>query len=305
MPSGVAVAPAVRKALRRASAKEVKPANSSFSDWRCLTFERDLFDVGSSIPIEVVRGKFWESDSEEGCGDLGTADIFATPSRAPCAPSVPISATPAGQGLMAIGSSLISRPDERGKSDSSSTPCPSRRPASPRRSLASATAKARTEPVKPARPPWRNIWRGPLPPPRVSPRRTLADVIIPALSAAGGGSSLEKKRNLCPLLSPHLGQPKPVQAGRGTPPIRAAPSFVGPRGRGLPDSSPSAFVHGPVAFTKPCRRLFRPSFPPVAVSPSYAEVLMAGVGGGRRGFAPARARCGGAGGPSCAPAWRT
>jgi hypothetical protein len=213
-----------------------------------------------------------------GCGDLGTADILATPSRAPCAPAVPISAAPAGQGLLAGGSSLLSRSDEREKSDSSWTPYPSRRPASPRRSPASATAKARTAPVKPAQPPWRNIWRGPLPPPRVSPRRTLADVIIPALSAAVGGSSSEKKRNLRPLLSPHLGQPKPVQAGCGTTPIRAAPSFVGPRGRGSPLSSPSACVHAPVAFTKPCRRLFRPSFPPVAGSPTNAEVLMAGVG---------------------------
>jgi hypothetical protein len=157
MPSGVAVAPAVRKALRRASAKEVNPANSRFSDWRCLTFERDLFDVGSSIPIEAIRGKFWESDSEEGCGDPGTAGILATPSQPTCVPAVPISAAPAGQGLMDIGSSLISRPDERGKSASSSTPCPSPRPASPRRTPASVTVTSRTEPVKTSRPPWRNI----------------------------------------------------------------------------------------------------------------------------------------------------
>jgi hypothetical protein len=107
MPSGVVVAPAVRKALRRASAKEVKPAISGFSDWRCLTFERDLFDVGSSIPIEALRGKFWESDSEESCGDLGSAGILATPSQPTCVPAV-----------------------------SSSTPCPSRSPASPRRTPA-------------------------------------------------------------------------------------------------------------------------------------------------------------------------
>jgi hypothetical protein len=71
MPSGVVVAPAVRKALWRASAKEVKPANSNFSNWRDLTFARDLIDAGSSIPIEAVRGKFWESDSEGDCDDLG------------------------------------------------------------------------------------------------------------------------------------------------------------------------------------------------------------------------------------------
>jgi hypothetical protein len=95
MPSGVVVTPAVRAALRRASAMEVKPANSRFSDWRDLTFARDLIDVGSSIPIEAIRGQFGESDSEGDCDDLGNADILTTPSRSPCSPAVHISTTPA------------------------------------------------------------------------------------------------------------------------------------------------------------------------------------------------------------------
>jgi hypothetical protein len=107
-------------------------------------------------------------------------------------------------------------------------------------------------------------------------------VIFPALAAATGGSSLESRRNLSPLVS------------RGSPAIRAATSQVGPRGLDVPDAGPSDYVHAPVDFTRPCRRLFRPSFPPVAVKPSYAEVLMAGAGGGRRGFATPRARRGGA-----------
>jgi hypothetical protein len=54
------------------------------------------------------------------------------------------------------------RPEERGKLSTSTTTCPSRQkgirsPASPQRPHASATTTARTAPVKPARPPWRNI----------------------------------------------------------------------------------------------------------------------------------------------------
>jgi hypothetical protein len=232
------VAPAVRNALRRASAKEVKPANSSFSDWRDLTFARDLIDVGSSIPIEAVRGKFWESDSEGDCDDLGNADILATPSRSPCSPAVPISTSPAGGGSLANVSSFSSRPEERGELSASTTTCPSRQkgirsPVSPRRSHASATKTTRTAPVRPARPPWRNIWRGPLPPPRVSPRRTLDDVLIPVLSAATGGSSSVKIHDPRPCLTMSPGRFKPVQPGHGGPPARAAPSNVGPGGTEL------------------------------------------------------------------------
>jgi hypothetical protein len=293
MPSGVVVAPAVRKALWRASAKEVKPANSNFSNWRDLTFARDLIDAGSSIPIEAVRGKFWESDSEGDCDDLGNADILAMPSRSPCSPAVPISSTPAGGGSLAYAPSFDSRSEERGKLSASTTTCPSRQkgirsPVSPRRSHAPTTTTFWTAPVRPARPPWRNIWHGLLPPPRVSPRRTLADVLILALSAAIGGSSSERKRD--PRSSTRPGRFKPVQPSHGGPPSRAAPLSVG---HGKPFVGPCAIASDQKALflvAKPCRRLFRPSLP-ISGAPSYAEVVMAGVGGGRRGFP--RARCGG------------
>jgi hypothetical protein len=45
---------------------------------------------------------------------------------------------------------------------------------------------ARPAPTPPRRPPWRNLWKGPLPPARVSAARTLADFLPPAFSAADG-----------------------------------------------------------------------------------------------------------------------
>jgi hypothetical protein len=167
----------------------------------------------------------------------------------------------------------------------STTTCPSRQkgicsPVSPRRSHVSATTTTRTAPVRPARPPWRNIWRGPLPPPRVSPRRTLADVLIPALSAAFGGSSSEMKRDSRPCHTARPGQFQPVQPSHGGPPARAAPSSVGPGGHGTTFVGPCAIEQheAPFLVTKPCRRLFRSSLP-ISGAPSYAEVVMAGVGG--------------------------
>jgi hypothetical protein len=120
----------------------------------------------------------------------------------------------------------------------------------------------------------------------------LANVLIPALSAAFRGSSSKKRREPQPCQStrPGPGRFLPAQSGPGGPPARVAPSIVGPGGRVAPFSGICVGridQEAPVLVLKPCRRLFKPSLP-ISCVPSYAEVVMAGVGGDRRGSFHAR-----------------
>jgi hypothetical protein len=46
--------------------------------------------------------------------------------------------------------------------------------------------QARISPTRQSLPPWKKVWRGPLPPKRVSPVKTLGDVLLPALALASG-----------------------------------------------------------------------------------------------------------------------
>jgi hypothetical protein len=131
------------------------------------------------------------------------------------------------------------------------------------------------------RPPWRKMWKGPLPPPRQSSKRTVGDVLLPALRATG--TRQEGARDLS------VGIQNPTGAKR---------SDVGP---GSQRNKQSGFSPAD-SFAKPNRRLVSPIVvhhpisytaaltPPTPTTPiSYTAAVMAGGHGGRRG-APAGQR---------------
>jgi len=104
----VKIAPAIRQAIRRVTAKET---------------------IGADRALRV--GKFWAPDSDSECEDLGDADSIALRVHpplvaSPATPSVEATAVP----VIATGA----------------TPLPGTQPT-------------------PIQPPWRNVWKGPLPPP--------------------------------------------------------------------------------------------------------------------------------------------
>ena len=88
-------------------------------------------------------GKFWysDSDTDSECEELGDAE----PTSLRISPAT-VTSTPAPR-------------------SSSPAPLPSPAPPPPRRIKA----------------PWKNIWRGPLPPPRITPIATIGDYLQPAL----------------------------------------------------------------------------------------------------------------------------
>ncbi|KAJ1261733.1 hypothetical protein BS78_09G053700, partial [Paspalum vaginatum] len=140
--------------------------------------------------------------------------------------------------------------------------------------------------------PWKKLWKGPLPPPRISPKLSVGDVLLPALQ------NLDPRRNAA------------------TSTTSQSPGHTG--GPGLEPIKRSANQAPGLSFSKPNRRLVRPILvhPRDSLAPdapvrspaaskdyahakrfpgprTYAEVVMAG---GRRGEAGGRRERRGRGG---------
>ncbi|WVZ60763.1 hypothetical protein U9M48_010744 [Paspalum notatum var. saurae] len=206
---------------------------------------------------EMTRGtgKFWDPDSDPDCEELGDADVLAQPHRRSASSQVPrhTAAAPPGNG-------------------SASTP-----PSQTRRK-----AHRRSTPPSPGRvlPPWKKLWKGPLPPPRTTPETTLGDILIPALRKASSEVSGS------------------VGVGHGDPESTRVQFWKQPDPSHTARVEPIRTASTPV-IGKPKRRLFNPTLVSTittSVSRSYLDVLMAGGHRGRdrgrdppgRGFAPGR-----------------
>jgi len=140
-------------------------------------------------------------------------------------------------------------------------------------------------------PPWRRIWRGPLPPPRVTPETRLGDFILPVLKlAARKGHAGDPFSSGFQILNQH----RPASSGKvGFDRVTsdrsaqlAAPgrtthldAFQDAPNR----SSPSARYDNDWAgsISGPTKKLINPNLF-VAAAPSYREVLMAGGEFGKR-----------------------
>jgi hypothetical protein len=225
----------------------------------------------SSLHLGEGVGKFRDSNSESDVEDLGDAELPSGSSPAPPL-SVPAVAAPPP-------------PVQR--------PVPS--PASP------------SAPPHWYKPPWKSVWKGPLPPARLSPVATLGDFLPSAWTAAAGQGAAGRVTGSRDPLSTHgpcLGDrgacgPGPTQQlvdpGLG---IRSSPPHSRPE---HPTHSTPALPTRPppqVSASSGCRRrLVNATIPQHLLSPTpYRDALMA-----RRGRVRRRGQEG-RGGPAAQPA---
>jgi hypothetical protein len=135
----VSLAPSIRSKLRSITAKDGSQPPLREPRWKLPVTEM----LAAAATLRDPIRRFWDSDSEFECEDLGIA---------------------------------VDRPVELSQEFERARPVVA---ASPQ--IRRTSAKPASTP--PHRPPWRNLWKGPLPPARVSPARTLADLLPPTFSA--------------------------------------------------------------------------------------------------------------------------
>ena len=147
----VAIAPSIKQAFRRITAKDTPRRQDP--DVVQRRFNLGDFHLFSSAKPRSMAGKFWDSDSESDYEDLGDADSLA-------------------MNLVAQHSS-----QDPAKALAPTPPPHQPRPAAICRSAAGGIAKQpgrnKVDAVRPVRPPWKQLWKGPLPLPRVTPPVTL------------------------------------------------------------------------------------------------------------------------------------
>ncbi|KAG2586030.1 uncharacterized protein LOC120675719 [Panicum virgatum] len=252
----VAVAPSIKQALRRITAKDSpRPQDPDVVHRR---FNLGEFHLFSSAKPRSMAGKFWDSDSESDYEDLGDADSLA----------MNLAAQKSSQDPAKV---LVPTP-----------PPHQPRPAAICRSAAGETAKQpgtnKMEVARPVRPPWKQLWKGPLPPPRITPPVTLGQ-FLPEMKKTG-------KRRADPIIAPvripNLTGPTFANAKQSSNPSvpNPGPHQAFPRlGSGAVLVSSSAATSA-LAKGNPRRRLISPTVPPhlLPPKPTYRDVLMAGRG---------------------------
>ena len=168
MPHQVKLAPSVRLALRQRKAKDGDATSDPVKDRYMLQRANEEIALLSCANLSAGMGKFWASDSDSECDVLGEVELLSSGRRgAPCSGS--------SYTQKEASFSTVSPPSRHSKPGSSASP--------PSRQSKPGSQSATSPPVLP---PWKKVWRGPLPPRRVSSAKTLGDVILPALAAAGG-----------------------------------------------------------------------------------------------------------------------
>jgi len=130
----------------------------------------------SCANLRAGMGKFWASDSDSDCEDLGDAEMLASGSHKVAAADA-FSDGPGQKKFQQAASLSSTTPSSRQSRPGSQSATPS-----------SQRSRPGSQPAtfQHAVPPWKKLWKGPLPPRRVSPAKTLGDVVLPALAAAGG-----------------------------------------------------------------------------------------------------------------------
>jgi len=259
------------------------------------------------IHLSEGSGKFWDSESDSDYEDLGDAKVLAQAVQPNLRPApAAISAVPP-QPAVAV------RPSPA----AFSTAAP--RPAVDVKTKVSSSSPRRIQA------PWKRIWKGPLPPRRITPATTIGDFLIPALVSSAQGSRCRDPvstefRNSKNRRGHGSSGPKqltyPVESNRVTshptqpPGAEEGTEFGKPRRRiinptafhAIHTSPPTPPTTPADSFAKPNRRLVSPIVvhhpisytaaltPPTPTTPiSYAAAVMAGGHGGRRG-APAGQR---------------
>ena len=117
--------------------------------------QHDLL-LGSSTHLYERSGRFWESESDAEYEDRGTVKDRSR-----------------GESRVVWRAAAVSTVAERPQPLSVST-----------FRAATSNIGASSPSTRPTRAPWTKLWKGPLPPRRVSPARTFGDFILPAMDAA-------------------------------------------------------------------------------------------------------------------------
>jgi hypothetical protein len=81
MPTQVKLAPSVRLALRQCTAKDGGPFSDPAKDQYMIQRDREEIALLSCANLSAGMGKFWASDSESECEDLGDAEPLHTDCR--------------------------------------------------------------------------------------------------------------------------------------------------------------------------------------------------------------------------------
>lgn len=156
----IKIAPSIRIALRRVTAKDHRSINHEFGK-QLMAASMPSILADPSTHLCEGSGKFWDPDSDSEYEDLGDADILAQravlPPRA-ASTEVVVHRQPAIQPSRGNTKtpSRAASPDHR--ASTSAAPVTS----SPRMVLA----------------PWRRLWKGPLPPRRITLPANLSDFIF-------------------------------------------------------------------------------------------------------------------------------
>ena len=190
-------------------------------------------------------GKFWASDSESDCEDLGDADDLGTAHRQPAT----FAAASDHSHLMR---SFVQN-ELKTKAPPSTVTW---------QSPGQGQSQLRRSPPRGMPPPWKKIWKGPLPPRRLSPARSLGDVLLPALDAAVGRPAIR------PVPDPSS---SPIQISNVR--VKSKPCHR------TSTSVPSHHLTGPHIepnWARPNHRLVNPVVvPEVHLRKTYAAVVMA------------------------------
>ena len=202
---------------------------------------KEKIELLSCANLRAGMGKFWASDSDSECEDLGDAEVLASGRRESAVAGVSSSGHSNVQEASILTVTLSSRQSRPGSQSAA---------------------------LHPAVPPWKKVWKGPLPPRRVSPTKTLGDIILPALATASGRRGARTGGDsLFPSVpisnSPSLSK-RNTNSG-------SEANQTGPR---------LLFGSGPrkePAIVRPTRSLVRPLLvPDTHLRKTYAAIIMAG-----------------------------
>jgi hypothetical protein len=162
----VTIAPSTRAKLPRITARYLHPPLRD--PFKTLTEM-----LAAAAVLRPRSGRFWDTDYDSECEDLGDAEVLR--------PVVSSSPAP------------LQRPPTGAASSNSGLPSARRSATPPRRSPAT--------PPRRAKPRWKSLWKGPLPPARLSSPVTLEEFLPPGFAERTAAAGVRADPRSTPVQS--------------------------------------------------------------------------------------------------------
>ncbi|WVZ95109.1 hypothetical protein U9M48_040911 [Paspalum notatum var. saurae] len=258
MPTSCEISKSLKAALSRCTAKEPQSLDADAEELRLLRacHEVRFFSAGAG-DADVLASQ----DTAAAVAIAETPRAIPSQPRPRTIPSPPIgNRTSESNNSKAVDGTLNRRQPKPGRS-------------SPQRSL----------------PPWKKLWKGPLPPPRHSPKLSIGDVLLPALRNFGSKGNVtcafpRTNQNPTEAKRSGVGLESPKRSGAG----QAPKVSFSKRNRRRAEP---IVVHHPVCLAPPkpsiAPRSYIEAAKPYTAPRSYVEAVMAGgrrrEPGGQRG----------------------